>query len=198
LRLAREEIEMDEGIVAGGDEVRRLPPLGGALLEEGIVERLQRIAKSLKDTACGPLVVAREVVRLAEEWEEYRGELPKNDQKLSASSVFKKYLGFDLGYFERRARAVELLGEDVRRWMHHECAIWIVSVVPGVQLQEAKEKLLGNDGIRRRKKQRTAVTQAQAEPIVQEFIGHIPAPRACEECQRLRGMLIALGVDPDE
>jgi hypothetical protein len=188
---------MDEGVQGGGREV--VVPQGvGPLREEGIVERLRRIKNSLRDAACGPLVVAREVVRIAEEWEGFRGDLPEKDQELSASSVFKKHLGFNLAWFERRARAVELLGEDVRRWMHHECAIWMVSVVPIVQLQEAKEKLLESKVGRARARTKTAITQAQAEDVVYEFIGHVPASRVCEECARLRGMLMAMGVDPDE
>lgn len=153
---------------------------------------IRRIQQALRDSATGPLVVASDVVKLAENWEEHRAEC----YGLDATSAFKKYLGFPLSFFQVRDRAVRWLGESVRRWMHHELAVWLIGgIMPPGQYDTARTALLLEY---KRRGSRSALTKAQARPIVYEVVGHVPATATCHECDRLRAILKRLGVDPDK
>lgn len=162
-------------------------------------KQLRRIAKKISESACGPLVVAQEVMGLAEEWEKHRADVGG----LDATTALKKYLGFNLGWFRARARAVELLGEDIRRWMAHDLAVWVSrcaheSLVLGIKrhVYEQFQAEIRTGQI---------VTVDKAKSHVYAKLGRTAETRSCKNCQhlrievdRLRSVLIAMGYDPDK
>ncbi len=147
---------------------------------------MKRISAALRSGITGPLIVAEDVVRMADNWELWREQAGG----LSATAAFKKWLHFHLPYFSARHHAVELLGRDVRTWMQDTLAVRVAA------LPEAMRKTVKDDLLERFGSQRGhghAVTLAQAIPFIREKVGGKPK-RGCDECARLRTLLEKHGV----
>lgn len=149
-----------------------------------------RIKKALENAAFGPLIAAGDVRAISEDWDRYEHEA----DGLSCNAWLVKYLGpsFTLQFFERRQRAVEILGEDIRRFLHHEAAVWVSQAVPEAQIAEVKtalEKRYRNPSFR------TAIVLSQAQKIVREIIGRSNVrTKTCSRCQLLERALAENGI----
>lgn len=95
-----------------------------AQLREGRLATVgHEIMSAMSDAALGPLIVAPKIVKLADEWENWRTEA----EGLTCSQWLIRLTGNDKhndAYFRRRAEAVRRIGEHARRVWHHEAAIW--------------------------------------------------------------------------
>lgn len=157
---------------------------------EGLQERVSRWRAALAAADTGPLAIAADVVRLADEWKEHEAEAGG----VSCTTWLRKTLGKgrSLAWFETRARAVESLGESVRRTLHHEVAVWLVNNAPQPTWKAVVEALM----FARKRNGGNALTLAQAKPIARQIIGIAASPRrvSCMRCQRLEKQLKENGI----
>lgn len=154
-----------------------------------LVEIGARLRKAMSNAATGPLLVAAEVMAISEDWDSYEAEA----EGLSCSAWLRKFLGrgHNLAFFEVRARAVEILGEDVRRWMHHDAAKWCANIVPVAHRSTVKAALYAAH----KEAGATILSEAQTRPIVMRIIGrgHVRA-KTCTRCQILERLLTENGI----
>ena len=158
---------------------------------ESLSTRARRWRSALTDAATGPLIVASEIVSLADHWEAYKEEAGG----LSCASWLQArvtHRGQALDYFAKRHAAVKLLGEACRRTMHHEVAVYVANQVTSEYRDAVKLMLM-----RECKAQGGPLTMGQATPRIGKIIGRKSRPRSqiqCKRCERLEKALAAAGV----
>ena len=83
----------------------------------------KKIAKDMGDHDRGPLIVARDIVALASNWEAYQAEA---DGKSCSQWLASIGTGGrrDVAWFTRRAEAVSTMGEHSRRIWNHDALVW--------------------------------------------------------------------------
>ncbi len=160
-------------------------------MAKDLVETTSRWKAMMQNADTGPLNIAKEVVAVIDGWEEYQesqGDL--SAQAWLETKVFRPGLG--VGFWRIRAQAVVSLGEAVRRNLHHEAAVWVYRSVPDDQRAELLPL-----AYRESKRIHSAVPLAVMQRLYREMAGTKPPrkSRACKECERLRGLLEAAGVD---
>ncbi len=147
---------------------------------------LKEFSKKLRETMAmvdtGPLIMAAEVIQLAKDWDQYQEEAGG----ISVSQYLTGELGSKkkgLDYFNRRQLAVNALGEDIRRTMHHEVAITVAQTVPK-DLHEKAKAALTEAYIKNRS---CPLSPAQAQPIINKILGRNPMHRVgCQKCVALQ------------
>jgi hypothetical protein len=151
------------------------------------MSKLTDVAKQIKSAMehsdTGPLVIAADVVKLAEKWKDYK----EDAGKLSCAQWLTRELGNKkrgLAYFRARHRAVEALGEESRRMLHHEMAVYIVNNVPKEQWDEVKETLYKKCV----RNNHCPLSPGQARPLIYKIVGHVPG-RGCSRCAMLEAEL---------
>jgi hypothetical protein len=155
---------------------------------------LKRISRALTTGETAPLALAHEVVAISRTWDRYAVEMKGQ----SANAVFKEWLGHGVGWFEARARAVDVLGRDVATWLSHRVAVRLVAD----DISEEQRKAAKDDLLRmfaKKRKRGLAVTSTDARDTLRI---HCPSPPSVTvdwraECRRLRAILAANGIDPD-
>lgn len=113
---------MDGARGMGGGSGGLPPPTIGA---RGLYERSAKWRAALRDAACGPLIVAQEIIDLGAEWTD---EVATALGHRTYTSWLKETLGEHEDYYRRRARAVEVIGEHARRMYHHEAAVYLAGI----------------------------------------------------------------------
>ncbi len=165
---------------------------GGGTTTGALKVAAAKFKAALRDSDTGPLVIAQEVMRIEERWPEYKEEA--GDIECTTWLARELGPGRDFAFFQRRAKAVEKLGESCRRKLHHEVAVWLANLknesaqvkVAFVALISATNKQRGN-----------CLTLSQAKPIVRKALGVKAGPRAvksCERCARLTALLQESGI----
>jgi hypothetical protein len=153
--------------------------------------RLQQIiAKwraALTDAATGPLVVAAEVVKLAEDWPAYQEEAGGATATQWLRSTLGK--GQGLPWFARRHEAVKKLGEACRRTWHHEAAVWAAeNVGDDVSLRRLKDAVhdayVANG--------RNPLTEPQVRGVAAKVLGRAKRGRVCKGCAEARARVALL------
>lgn len=141
------------------------PSSGPRLVPVSLADKTKEWKRILGDAARGPLVVATDVVSIANHWDEYAAEAGG----LSITGWLKKTLGAgrNLAWFERRAKAVRVLGEAARRNLHHEVAVWVSENVPPAHYDKAKRVLFHAA----RAQNGNPLTLGQARPLLQKELG---------------------------
>jgi hypothetical protein len=143
----------------------------------------------MRSASTGPLVIAGEVLAVVAEWHRYVEEADGMDP----NSWLKAKLGagMDLGYWRRRAEAVRLLGEGVRRTMHHEVAVWIAGgAVPDHRKKDAVS-ILNEERARRGD---VVLTIGPAMLVVRRMLGREANKQACARCTLLTRLLERHGI----
>lgn len=140
--------------------------------------RFIRAGMASSDT--GPLVVSEKVVFICDHWETYKHE--------AGDMSFRQWLTRELGnrgrnysFFKRRLRAVEMLGESVRRTLHHEVAVYVSEQVPEAMRARVKSELEK----RCMQNNHCPLTKGQALPIIRKMLGHVARPKECQRCKEL-------------
>ena len=162
------------------------------LVEMKLLQYLGLWRKALQDVACGPLIVAHEVVDLADRWDAYREQAGG----LDATTWLKRNLNWYLAWFIERQRAVDKLGEAVRRWMHHEVAVYCSRNVPAEDVREVVKQLR----LATKKAGENPLSLPQAKPIIYEVLGRRPGRqrRTCPRCAVLEALLREHGIEVPE
>lgn len=162
-----------------------------AMPQERLAERAARWRRALADSATGPLIIASEIVKLAEDWESHKTEA----DGLSCTSWLRATLGRgrSLAWFARRHAAVVTLGEACRRTMHHEVACYVAQNVTAEHRDAVRLMLM-----RECKAQNgNPLSIAQAKLKIAQFIGVVRVPRcavACTRCAELEKVILAAGL----
>jgi hypothetical protein len=163
----------------------------------------ERLTEKLKDyssrwrAACragdtGYLIIARDVLDVANRWETYRAEADGKE----CTTWLRAELGpgKTLDWFRKRQAAVDALGEDVRRWMHHEVAIWLVAKVTSPDERDVAKRALS---LVTRQQKSNPLTKAQAYRVVAGALGwkkdHVSI-ETCARCAELEEILRANGI----
>ncbi len=157
--------------------------------KEKLEDIIKRWRNALRQHDTGPLVIAEEVLLLGKNWENYADQV--NGQ--SFASFIKTELNKPLRYFRDRAIAVQKLGEDCRRYMHHQVAVWLSGKLESEDeikratwaLRSATKKMGGN-----------CLSLAQAEPIVYRALEQhrVVKPKICTRCLELEKILESYGI----
>jgi len=161
---------------------------------EDLGQRARRWKRALADSATGPLIIAPEIVDLAEHWEQYKAEAGGQSCTAWLQSVLTR--GQNYAYFYARHRAVERLGEASRRTMHHEVAVYVTNNVQDQYIDAVKLMLM-----RECKAQNgNPLTLAQAKPRIHEITGHAAQKReakGCDRCMELEAKLKEAGISAE-
>lgn len=146
-----------------------------------------RASKMMADSARGPLIVARDIMAVANSWADYQADADGASCDAWLKATFGR--GHGLAFFDRRNRAVEVLGEDVRRWLHHDAAVWLLQKLPVTSIVAVKKRLY-NEHVAQK---RVVLSLAQTRTIALEMIGrqHVRAKR-CATCAKLQARIAEL------
>jgi hypothetical protein len=155
---------------------------------------LDDIARKIKSTlgtgSNGPLIVAIDVEALENTWQEYKEE--SGGFTLSQWLVGICGAGKTIAWWRRRADAVRRIGEESRRQLNHEVAVYVLDNVTDEHLVDVRKMLyLGtkqNGGI--------PYTLGQATRRIAEITGRNPRVKTCSNCRRLEALLVRFGIDP--
>lgn len=142
---------------------------------------VHRWRKALANAAVGPLLIAPEIVQIANDWEKYKADAGG----LTVSSFLRRELGagHDLAFFKRRANAVDILGKDIQRVAtHHEVAVWIVN---NFEIDVAKQAMLRLANETRLKHNGNPLSLAQARPFLLKSL-NLKTERRPRECARCK------------
>jgi hypothetical protein len=141
------------------------------LVPIALTEKAAQWRKVLSDADRGPLIVAADVVALADRWDDYESEAGG----LSITGWLRKNLGAGRGlaWFERRAKAVRVLGEASRRNLNHGVAVWVSENVPPSQFDAAKRVLYHGA----RAQNGVPLTLGQARPLLIAELGDLFSAR---------------------
>jgi hypothetical protein len=146
-------------------------------------EKAREWRNSLKEVHTGPLIIASDVVALAAEWDRFKDEA----EGLTINGWLRRELGRSarLRYFELRHRAVQELGESIRRTIHHDVAKWIVNSVASCHwaiLVKMLQKARIENG-------HNALAFDPAQRLVLRIIGRTPKTRTCSKCIELQARI---------
>jgi len=134
----------------------------------------------MKHGDTGPLVIASDVMSIAEDWDRFKEE--------AGGLTFSQWITREMGnkqrglaFFRKRHEAVQKLGEDIRRTFHHEVAVYVVNSVPETAWFAIKSELrlacIRNSG--------TPRTMGQARPIINKILGRVAQQKTCANCDAL-------------
>jgi hypothetical protein len=131
------------------------------------------------DMACGPNVIASEVVEVSRQWRNYK----KDSGNLSCSKWLESSVGHPLGFFRHRAHAISRLGEAARRTIHHDVCVWLTGYAgDDEKLDAAKRALMAAC----HKNGNNPLTLARAKVVVYKITGYRRIHRTCSQCEKLR------------
>lgn len=143
-------------------------------------QKLAEWRKALNDSACGPNVIAADVVAVADNWSLYKADAGG----LTANQFCRKFLEMHVSFFTRRANAMERFGYEARRSIHHEVAVWVCALVHDELTFERIKKALYEEKVKRGG---NVPSMAKCIPIVNKILMRIPSHIVDEnELQRLR------------
>jgi hypothetical protein len=167
-------------------------------MSESIEQRIKRWKAVAKTGPCWALVLAKEVCDLADKWERFKPDTVDKDHPngQSPTSFLRDVFGDGKGlaWWRRRALAVEIMGEWVRRSVDHDVAVWFVHAVPEDKRREAAAALMKGC----RDNGDNPLTGAQARLVLKKIIGkNHSSPRQCMRCAKLEELLRVHGIDPD-
>ncbi len=152
--------------------------------------------RALSDAASGPLIIAAEVLAVAERWDDYKAEAGGS----TCPAFLRDRLGAgrDLAFFMRRADAVARLGEHTRRTWDHEAAVWASQVTKDDVTRARVVKAV--DAYRVEKNNGNPLTLAQVRDVAKPILGRSTAKSArhCERCDRMAAALLAAGLPVPE
>lgn len=150
-------------------------------MQEQLQVRCDRWKKAMNDAATGPLVIAKEIVQLGDNWGAYK----KEAGGLAYTAFLRRHVGKGLKFFQSRAKAVDILDESARRYIDHEVAIWVVGCVTETHMAEVKAML------HREYKARNGhpLTKTQAVPLVRKITGVHPRVHTCANCRTLEARI---------
>jgi len=155
--------------------------------------RAHLLREKMQDTMRGPLLIAEDVLQIANNWDSYKSEV--GDIRFSewCRSTFGP--GKGLAWFEKRRQAVEFLepkGQgECRRTMHHETAVWLAQTLRGLpecDVKKAKDEYLKayND------QNKVPLEPGQAARLINRVLGRSMRAKRCSECARLRARVAQL------
>lgn len=159
--------------------------------KETLAQRGKRWGAAMRSGQQHPLIVAKEVLEAIDNWELYQAEA----DGLSANAWLSANVGSGLTrvYWERRAQAVDILGEASRRTLDHEAAVWLAHTVPTDKRQACFEVLM----FAARESSGALPNVEQAQRRCRDILGRTRNKRkVCARCEKLREQLRAAGVEP--
>lgn len=172
----------NEGAVQFGVDLRAATRIN----KETLSERALRLRKALVDSATGPLIVAKEIVDIADNWLFYSKEVDGAALNTWLQSTF----GHRIAWFTRRYDAVMKLGEASRRVLDHNAAVWLADAITDAEVKQVMPAVC-----RERKAQHDIpLDERRTRDVVVEMFGEREPRRGAgayifdleEEIERLR------------
>ena len=96
-------------------------------MTETLDDRSKRWKAAMRNADTGPLMIARDVVGVCDNWERYKNEVEDLTLGQFLGDLFGG--GRKAAFWKRIAMSVESLGSDCRRFMHWQVAIWVFQTV---------------------------------------------------------------------
>ncbi len=95
------------------------------MTKEDLIAIGVRLKKTMSESAAGPLIVAREVIGIVNNWSDV------GQKGVTAEQWITRTLGrgYTIRWFQRRVDAVDKLGEASRRFWHHQGAVWAATMI---------------------------------------------------------------------
>lgn len=141
-------------------------------MSESLLKKGKRWSDQLRNSACGPLLIARSVVELADQWDAYKTEAGG----LSCTAWLKEQLGDGktLGYFRKRVAILDAIGDDMRTAISDEVAVWLFNSYSSdpLKLQRLKVALVR----KKRENGGNPATIAMAYKIAEKLFGKTIKP----------------------
>lgn len=157
---------------------------------ENLQSRAARWRSALSNADTGPLVIAAEIVALAENWKAFKEEAGGLSCSGWLKAVFRNGRGLD--WFARRHAAVLMLGEAVRRTLHHDVAVYVMQNVTPEHRDAVKLMLIREC----RSQNGQPLSPAQAKARIAKIQGAVTNVRrhGCARCAQLEEALSAAGL----
>lgn len=139
--------------------------------------RAKRWRKAMADADTGPLTIAKEVVDVAEHWEQWKAQA----DGMGATDWLKHTFGEGktLAFWQRRHDAVEKLGEAVRRTFNHDVAVWVAQNVPAEQHKDVVRAIMKA----RKDNGDNCLSVMQARRVVSTVLDYKPRQKTCAQCR---------------
>jgi hypothetical protein len=138
------------------------------------------------------LIVAEQVVALADTWDNYKSEA----DGLTCTQWLAGICGAGKGlsWWQRRSEAVAKIGEHARRCIDHTVAVYVSECVDPERMKEVSMMLVGamkeNGG--------NPLTIAQARSRVEKLLGKKREKKTCACCRAYEALLKKHGIDANE
>jgi hypothetical protein len=155
-------------------------------------ERATKWQQAMRNADTGPLVIAKEVLTVVNHWDKFKADAGGLDVGPWLGKVFGA--GRKVKYWSTRAEAVDSLGKSVRRFMHHEVAIWVHQTVPA----QHRTKFVKELAAARNENGGNPVSKMQAARLYRQVFGvATPAKRNHwrERCEMLERILDENGIE---
>lgn len=162
------------------------------LKRESLTAMARRWRKALGDAKCGPLLVASEVVNVADSWDQYSAEA----DGMKCSDWLKKATGKYAPFWRGRLCGLEMLGESARRNIHHDVVNYVARHVPPEFVTEVRDLLLTECRANHGHPIEYNVACSKIRPII-GLAGKAPT-KLCRRCRKLEALLREHGIDVPE
>jgi hypothetical protein len=163
---------------------------------ESLAEKGKRIAKAMGDAARGPLIIAREVVEIADNWESHKAQAGGGTCAAWLTAITGNPKR-DEHYFRRREDAVQRIGEHARRCWHHEAAVWACENIGDASaLTKLDRAVMAEKRARGNQPQSVATVKRLARALGLSVVK--PRAKVCQRCEALVQALVAAGLPVPE
>ncbi len=159
--------------------------------DAGLLKIGEALKRTMGDASRGPLIAARAVAELVDDWDKYKAEA--GGQSVAGWLVGLLGPGRNADFFLRRADAVDRVGEHARRIWDHHAIVWAVSQFP----DEISLKRLDREVIARTHEHGGNPLPKTTVIRISREIGLMrprESKRVCGRCQELEEAMRAAGV----
>lgn len=160
--------------------------------EFNLSEFSDKLRKCVVSGQNGPLIIAAEVVSLADNWEQYKPEA----DGLTCTQWLAGICGAGkgLGWWQRRSEAVAKIGEHARRCIDHNVAVYVADMVSSEHMPAVSKMLV----LAMKQNGGNPLTIAQARSRVEKITGKLREKKSCACCRRYEAIMKKHGIDPNE
>jgi hypothetical protein len=145
-----------------------------------------KLKRATTEGKSGPLRYCKEVMRLAEQWDEHKDEAGD----ISCSAWLRKVSGQNYAWWAVRAEAVAKIGEWARRQLDHDVAKFVARNIEAKHLEQVyfmlRSEFKENNGI--------PISLNAARHKINKLLKRRTEPHECQSCKELRELLKKHGI----
>ncbi len=134
-------------------------------MRESMKEKAKRWREAMKSSDSGPLMIAKEVADICDNWEDHKQQADGLTMGEFLGTLFGR--GRKAAFWKRLAAAVNELGTDCRRYLHWQTAIWVSQTVQ----QDRRDAVLKELAAGYNENGKNPLTPVQARRRVRDLLG---------------------------